>query len=78
MGLNTIFSYVYRDQLEPSKGTWDSSSNNDIARYFKTAQDQGMNASMKGEFPSWLSEVPEMVVRANIKPRFHGCCSFLH
>lgn len=76
MGLNTIFSYVYWDQLEPVKGSWESSGNNDIAKYFKIAQEQGLNIVLRpgpyvcgehewGGFPSWLSEVPDMVVRSN-------------
>ena len=79
MSLNTILSYVYWDQLEPSKGKWDSSGNNDIACYFKTAQEQGFNVVLPpgryicaehecGGFPAWLSEVPGMVIGANNKP----------
>lgn len=88
MGLNTIFSYIYWDQLEPSKGTWDSSGNNDIARYFKTAQKQGLNVVLRpgpyicgehewGGFPAWLSEVPGMVVRANNKPFLDATQSYI-
>jgi beta-galactosidase GanA len=88
MGLNTIFSYVYWDQLEPSKGTWESSGNNDIARYFKTAQEQGLNVVLRpgpyicgehewGGFPAWLSEVPGMVVRANNKPFLGATQSYI-
>lgn len=88
MGLNTIFSYIYWDQLEPSRGTWDSSGNNDIARYFKTAQEQGLNVVLRpgpyicgehewGGFPAWLSEVPGMVVRANNKPFLDATQSYI-
>lgn len=89
MGLNTIFSYVYWDQLEPSKGTWESSGNNDIARYFKTAQEQGLNVVLRpgpyicgehewGGFPAWLSEVPGMVVRAKNKPFLDATQSYIN
>lgn len=79
MGLNTIFSYVYWDQLMPKQGEWDTSGNNDIAGYFKAAQDAGLNIVLRsgpyicgehewGGFPAWLSEIPGMVVRTNNKP----------
>ncbi|KAJ5655948.1 hypothetical protein N7507_007898 [Penicillium longicatenatum] len=78
MGLNTIFSYVYWDQLVPEEGAWETSGNNDIARYFKIAQEQGLNVVLRsgpyicgehewGGFPAWLSEVPGMVVRTSNK-----------
>ena len=47
MGLNTIFSYIYWNQLEPTQGSWDSTGNNDIAKYFKTAQEQGLNVVLR-------------------------------
>ncbi|CAI7567108.1 unnamed protein product [Penicillium pancosmium] len=88
MGLNTIFSYVYWDQLEPVQGTWETSGNNDIAKYFKTAQEQGLNVVLRpgpyicgehewGGFPFWLSEVPGMVVRTNNKPFLSATKSYL-
>lgn len=79
MGLNTIFSYIFWDQLEPVQGTWNNTGNNDIARYFQLAQGQGLNVVLRpgpyicgehewGGFPAWLSEVPGMVVRADNGP----------
>ncbi|KAJ5703574.1 hypothetical protein N7493_011499 [Penicillium malachiteum] len=76
MGLNTIFSYVYWDQLVPKPGEWHTDGNNDIARYFKTAQEAGLNIVLRsgpyicgehewGGFPAWLSTIPGMVVRTN-------------
>ncbi|KAJ5949260.1 hypothetical protein N7454_000844 [Penicillium verhagenii] len=79
MGLNTIFSYVYWDQLVPEPGAWETTGNNNIARYFKIAQEQGLHIVLRsgpyicgehewGGFPAWLSEVPGMVVRTSNKP----------
>ena len=79
MGLNTIFSYVYWDQIEPTRGSWNTAGNNDIARYFRLAQEEGLNVVLRpgpyicgehewGGFPAWLSEVPGMVVRSNNQP----------
>ncbi|KAJ5690707.1 hypothetical protein N7462_005099 [Penicillium macrosclerotiorum] len=89
MGLNTIFSYIYWDQLEPSKGSWENSGNNDIARYFRTAQDHGLNVVLRpgpyicgehewGGFPAWLSEVPGMVVRTNNNAFLEASRSYMH
>lgn len=88
MGLNTIFSYVYWDQLEPTPGHWDSTGNNDIAKYFKTAQEQDLNVVLRpgpyicgehewGGFPAWLSEVPGMVVRTNNKAFMDATQSYI-
>lgn len=75
MGLNTIFSYVYWNLLEPQQGNWQGGSGaNDIATYFRTAQEEGLHVVLRpgpyicgerdwGGFPSWLSTVPGLVVR---------------
>lgn len=79
MGLYTIFSYTCWNELEPAPGAWDTSGNNDLARYFQIAQEQGLNVVLRpgpyicgehewGGFPAWLGEIPGMVVRANNKP----------
>ncbi|KAJ5605163.1 hypothetical protein N7510_010317 [Penicillium lagena] len=88
MGLNTIFSYVYWDQLERTPGSWDPSGNNDIARYFKIAQEQGLHVVLRpgpyicgehewGGFPAWLSEVPGMVVRTYNEPFLKATQSYI-
>ncbi|KAJ5637713.1 hypothetical protein N7490_007592 [Penicillium lividum] len=88
MGLNTIFSYVYWDQMVPQEGAWETSGNNDIARYFKLAQEQGLNIVLRsgpyicgehewGGFPAWLSEIPGMVVRTSNKPYLDAAKFFI-
>lgn len=43
MGLNTIFSYVYWNLLEPQHGEWRySDPSNNVTRYFELAQEQGL------------------------------------
>lgn len=43
MGLNTIFSYVYWNLLEPQQGEWKySDASNNVTRYFELAQEQGL------------------------------------
>lgn len=76
MGLNTIFSYVYWNLLEPEQGQWEGGKDsNDIAKYFQIAQEEGLHIVLRpgpyicgerewGGFPSWLSTVPGLVVRS--------------
>jgi beta-galactosidase GanA len=44
MGLNTIFSYLYWDQLEPTQGKWATDNNNDIAGWVQSAEKHGMRS----------------------------------
>lgn len=80
MGLNTIFSYLYWDQIEPSKGQWSTDGNNDIAGWVQTAEQHGLHVVLRpgpyicgehewGGFPAWLSTVQNMTVRSN-NPQF--------
>ncbi|KFX93893.1 hypothetical protein O988_06585 [Pseudogymnoascus sp. VKM F-3808] len=79
MGLNTIFSYVFWDQIQPTPDSWDTTGQNNIREYFRIAQEVGLNVVLRagpyvcgehewGGFPAWLSEVPGMVVRSNNAP----------
>ena len=77
MGLNTIFSYVYWNLLEPKPGVWlNDEGSNDIASYFSIAAEEGLNVILRpgpyicgerewGGFPSWLSTTPGLEVRSN-------------
>ncbi len=80
MGLNTIFSYVYWNMLEPrADGRWmggNGSGVNDIARFFRLAQAEGLHVVLRpgpyicgerewGGFPAWLAQVPDMTVRSS-------------
>ncbi|RDW88410.1 beta-galactosidase-2 [Coleophoma cylindrospora] len=79
MGLNTIFSYVFWDQIQPTADSWDMSGRNNITEYFRLAQEAGLNIVLRagpyvcgehewGGFPAWLSEVDGMVVRSYNAP----------
>lgn len=80
MGLNTIFTYPFWNELEPTQGDWHSHEpKNNIAKFFRTAQEEGLYVVLRpgpyicgerdwGGFPSWLSQVPGLVVRANNGP----------
>lgn len=76
MGLNTIFSYAFWNMLEPVQGNWVSTDENDIAEFFRIAEQEGLKIVLRpgpyicgerdwGGFPAWLANIPGMVVRAN-------------
>ncbi|KAH8591709.1 family 35 glycoside hydrolase [Bisporella sp. PMI_857] len=80
MGVNTILSYIFWNNLEPAPGNWTSNDpQNDIAQYFRIAQEEGLHVVLRpgpyvcgehewGGFPAWLSVVDGMVVRTNNSP----------
>lgn len=80
MGLNTVFSYLYWDQIEPSQGQWSTDGNNNIAAWVQKAEAQDLKVVLRvgpyicgehewGGFPSWLSTINNMTVRSN-NPQF--------
>ncbi|KAK6951370.1 hypothetical protein Daesc_007904 [Daldinia eschscholtzii] len=89
MGLNTIFSYVYWNLLEPKQGQWvNDAGSNDIAKFFRIAQEEGLNVVLRpgpyicgerewGGFPAWLSRVPGMRVRSSNEPFLLAAESYL-
>ena len=80
MGLNTIFSYIYWNELEPYPGTWDwygIGGMNDIGLWYKTISEVGLHAVLRpgpyvcgerdwGGFPAWLSQVSNREFDVNI------------
>jgi beta-galactosidase GanA len=73
MGLNTIFAYVFWDLIEPERGSFDFTGRNDVASYFRQAQQVGLNVVLRpgsyayaerdwGGFPAWLLTVVGMEV----------------
>ncbi|KAI1805184.1 glycoside hydrolase family 35 protein [Daldinia bambusicola] len=91
MGLNTIFTYVYWNLLEPQPGQWvnDKESSNDVAKFFSIAQEEGLNVVLRpgpyicgerdwGGFPAWLSRVPGMRVRSSNEPFIRAAEGYLN
>lgn len=89
MGLNTIFAYTYWDQLEPKQGQWNNEGNNDVARYFRIAKEEGLNIFLRpgpyicgehewGGFPAWLNSVPGMEVRTDNGPFLEASRNYLN
>lgn len=88
LGLNTILPYIFWDQLEPKQGEWNNQGNNDIARYVRIAQEEGLNIILRpgpyicgehewGGFPAWLNKIPGMEVRTDNKPFLERSKSYL-
>ena len=89
MGLNTIFSYVFWNLLEPQQGHWESSNPaNNIAKFFRIAQEEGLHVVLRpgpyicgerewGGFPSWLTQTPGLIVRDYNRPFLDAAESYI-
>jgi len=81
MGCNTIAAYIFWNYHEPSEGVFDfSTGNHDIARFIRTAQEEGMWVLLRpgpyvcaewdfGGLPPYLLRDPELKVRC-LYPRY--------
>ncbi|TKA60952.1 hypothetical protein B0A55_11830, partial [Friedmanniomyces simplex] len=88
MGLNTVFSYPFWNELEPRQGHFDFSGMNDVAEWYRQVHDAGLQAVIRpgpyidgehewGGLPAWLSEVPGMAVRQNNQPFLDAAKSYI-
>ncbi|KAM7202682.1 Glycosyl hydrolases family 35 domain containing protein [Rhypophila sp. PSN 637] len=79
LGLNTIFSYLYWQDIEQHQGQFDFTGRNDVAAWFKAIQDAGLKAVLRpgpyvcaerdwGGIPGWLSPVQGLKIRSNNQP----------
>jgi beta-galactosidase len=75
MGLNTIETYAFWNEHEPTPGHFDFTGRNDIAEFVREAQQEGLYVIVRpgpyacaewefGGYPSWLLRDPHMVVRS--------------
>ncbi|KAF1722767.1 glycoside hydrolase family 35 protein [Pseudoxanthomonas wuyuanensis] len=80
LGLNTVETYVFWNLVEPRRGEFDFTGDNDIAAFVREAAAQGLNVILRpgpyvcaeweaGGYPAWLFAVPGMRVRSR-DPRF--------
>ncbi|CRG90106.1 hypothetical protein PISL3812_07147 [Talaromyces islandicus] len=80
MGLNTISTYVYWNQIEDQPGQYITNGSNNFAAYIQKAQDADLKVILRvgpfvcgehewGGFPAWLNNIDNMTVRSN-NPQF--------
>jgi beta-galactosidase len=80
MGLNTVSVYVFWNQLEPREGSFNFTGDNDVARFVRLAQAEGLWVILRpgpyvcaewefGGYPWWLLKQHDLKVRSQ-DPRF--------
>jgi len=80
MGLNTVSVYIFWNQLEPHEGSFNFTGDNDVARFVRLAQAEGLWVILRpgpyvcaewefGGFPWWLLKQHDLKVRSQ-DPRF--------
>lgn len=85
MGLNTVAVYCFWNMHEPEKGKFVFTGNEDVARFVKLAQEEGLWVILRpgpyvcaewefGGYPWWLLKEKDMQVRSQ-DPRFLAACN---
>ncbi|KAH7304244.1 glycosyl hydrolases family 35-domain-containing protein [Stachybotrys elegans] len=88
MGLNTIFSYLYWQEIEKYPGKFDFTGNNDIVAWHQEVQKAGLKAILRpgpyvcaerdwGGLPGWLSQISGMRIRSNNAPFLNATSAYL-
>ncbi|XP_047327382.1 beta-galactosidase 13-like [Impatiens glandulifera] len=78
-GLNVIQTYIFWNVHEPIKGQWNFEGNNDVIKFLRIIQDQGMYVTLRigpfieaewnhGGFPYWMREFPGIIFRSDNEP----------
>ncbi|XP_060672991.1 beta-galactosidase 16-like [Ziziphus jujuba] len=78
-GIDVIETYVFWDLHEPQQGKFDFSGRNDIVRFIKEVQAQGLYVTLRigpfiesewsyGGLPFWLRSIPHIVFRTDNEP----------
>lgn len=84
MGINTISTYVFWNIHERQPGVFDFEGQADLAKFIKTAQEEGMYVILRpgpyvcaewdfGGYPAWIQENKDMVYRSH-DPKFLNAC----
>jgi beta-galactosidase GanA len=79
MGLNTILSYLYWQDIEQHPGQFDFTDKNDVAAWFAEVEKAGLKAVLRpgpyvcaerdwGGMPGWLTQISGMKHRSNNQP----------
>jgi beta-galactosidase GanA len=88
MGLNTIFSYLYWQDIEKYPGKFDFTGNNDIVAWHEEIKKAGLKAILRpgpyvcaerdwGGLPGWLSQISGMKIRSNNQPFLNATSNYL-
>ncbi|CAI0555122.1 unnamed protein product [Linum tenue] len=78
-GIDVIETYVFWNLHEPKPGQYDFSGRNDLVKFIKEVQAQGLYACLRigpfiesewtyGGLPFWLHDVPDIVYRTDNEP----------
>ncbi|KAL5559655.1 hypothetical protein UlMin_035866 [Ulmus minor] len=78
-GIDVIQTYVFWNLHEPQQGQYDFGGNNDLVKFIKEIQAQGLYASLRigpyiesewsyGGLPFWLHDIPGIVYRTDNEP----------
>ncbi|KAJ4842903.1 hypothetical protein Tsubulata_043380, partial [Turnera subulata] len=78
-GIDVIQTYVFWNQHEPQQGQYDFSGRNDLVKFLKEIQAQGLYACLRigpfiesewayGGLPFWLHDIPGIVFRSDNEP----------
>lgn len=90
MGINTIFSYTFWNDLEPRQGKWTGSKyDNNITDFVQAAHEEGLYIVLRpgpyicgerdwGGLPSWLANIPGLVPRSFNAPFLDATWSYLY
>lgn len=84
MGINTISTYVFWNYHERQPGDFDFEGQADIARFVRTAQEEGLYVILRpgpyvcaewdfGGYPFWLQKNKEMIYRSNDEAFLEAC-----
>ena len=88
MGINTVSTYVFWNIHERRPGFFDFSGQADLAKFIRTAQEEGMYVVLRpgpyvcaewdfGGYPYWLQKNKKMVYRANDTAFLAACKNYI-
>jgi beta-galactosidase len=88
MGLNTVSVYIFWNQLEPAEGKFNWEGCNDIRRFVKLCQDNGLWVALRpgpyvcaetefGGYPAWLLKHHDIKIRTDDPVFMKYCQSYM-
>lgn len=88
MGLNTILTYLYWQDIEKYPGQFDFTDRNDVAAWFQEIQNAGLKAVLRpgpyvcaerdwGGIPGWVSQLSGVRIRSNNQPFLNATSGYM-